>query len=170
MGSSAADPLCRTWSLLLLNAVQKRAFCVQVCPAWHKLLRQPQAESVYRPRMQAAAPLYRALLDMHRQDGMTWQDAWGSYCSVCDGSAPLEQLHRLMGMSLESLTMRTPSVCSLRTTSAHRVFTSSCLVATMHGMQESLFASKSLLNQKIFGCANINEHCSSLFDQKVASL
>lgn len=83
---------------------------MQVCPSWQRLLRQPEAEAVYAPRMRAAAPLYRALLEAHAADGMTWADAWASYCSVCDGSAPLDQLQRLVAMSLESLTMRVPEV------------------------------------------------------------
>jgi hypothetical protein len=80
-----------------------------VHPPWQKLLRTPQAEAVYAPRLAAAAPLYRKLLAQRQQeDGMAWLDAFASYQAVCAGRVPLEQLQQLVGMSLESLALGTP--------------------------------------------------------------
>lgn len=67
---------------------------------------------MYAPRLAAAASLYRTLVATHAGDGMTWQDAWASYCEVCDGRAPRAQLEQLVGMSLESLALDTPQVCT----------------------------------------------------------
>lgn len=83
---------------------------LQAFPPLRKLLRSPEAEAVYAPRLAAASPLYRILLDAHRQDGMTWQDAWASFCSICDGNAPMEQLQQLVGLSLETIALGTPQV------------------------------------------------------------
>lgn len=83
---------------------------MQAFPHLRELLRSAEAESVYAPRLAAAAPLYRRLLARYRGDGLTWQDAWASYGAVCDGSAPLEQLELLLRMSLEALTLGCPQV------------------------------------------------------------
>jgi hypothetical protein len=106
--------MCVTRADVLGGRLQRcqAAQWLQVFPPWRAQLRLPEAEAVYAPRLAAAAPLYRTLIATHHCDGMTWQDAWASYCEVCDGRAPRAQLEQLIGMSLQSLALGTPQVRS----------------------------------------------------------
>lgn len=96
----------------------------QLCPEWAKLLRLPGAEAVYKPRLAAVAAAYTQLLQQHKHAGMTWQDAYHSYCRVCELAAPLSELQELIAQSLGLLTLQTPTVCvplmrAFRSESAH---------------------------------------------------